>query len=151
MTHSHSEIQESPYAPKQIFDLVADVARYPEFLPWCRAARILSRESDRIFYAELVIAYKHLTERYTSRVTLGQEGEVYTIHVEMTEGPFHHLTNQWRMVPDGKGGTHIHFALDFAFRSKLLDSLLGGFFAKASSKMAEAFKERADKLYGDKV
>ena len=146
----HTDIQHSPFTPRQIYDLVADVARYPEFIPWCRAARILKRESDRVFYAELVIAYKGFTERYTSRVELepgDSDTDTHAIHVAMTEGPFSHLTNEWRLVPALQGGTTIHFALDFAFNSRLLDSLMGAFFAKAAAKMAEAFTERARKLY----
>lgn len=150
MTHHH-DIQYSPYMPRQIYDLVADVKRYPEFLPWCRAARILNRESERVFLAELVIAYKHLSERYTSRVTLvpaEHDRGTFAIHVEMTEGPFHHLTNEWHIAPTPEGGTKIDFILDFAFKSKILDTLLGKFFATATGRMAEAFKNRADELYG---
>jgi coenzyme Q-binding protein COQ10 len=147
----HHDVQHSAYAPRQLFELVADVPSYPVFLPWCRAARILRRESDTVFMAELVIAYKHLSERYTSRVELvpatdGQD--TYAIHVRMTEGPFHHLTNEWRFSPEGEGGCKIDFILDFAFKSRILDSLLGRFFATVTGRMAEAFKKRADELYG---
>lgn len=147
---THRDIQHSPYSPRQIFDLVADVQRYPEFLPWCRAARILRREGEHVFYAELVIAYKAFSERYTSRVELvpAEDAQAeHVIHVKMTEGPFHHLTNEWRFVPEGQGGTRIEFTLDFAFRSALLDKLLGAFFGVAAGKMAEAFKQRANVLY----
>lgn len=147
----HRDIQFSPYTPRQLFALVADVPRYPEFLPWCRAARILKREGETAFTAELVIAYKHLSERYTSYVQLhpapAAEDE-HTITVKMLEGPFHHLDNRWRFVPEAQGGTRIEFELDFAFRSKWLDSLLGNFFATVTGRMAEAFKKRADALYG---
>lgn len=149
----YRDIQHSSYTPSQLFDLVADVEKYPEFLPWCRAARILSRENGKVFLAELVIAYKQFSERYTSRVEL-YPGESDTseqrIHVTMVRGPFHHLTNDWRFVLNGQGGTDIHFDLDFAFRSKILDALLGKFFSAAASKMAESFKKRADALYGKK-
>lgn len=147
---THRDIQYSPYSPRQIFDLVADVPRYPQFLPWCRAARILRREGENVFYAELVIAYKAFSERYTSRVELvagADDCAEHAIHVRMTEGPFSRLTNEWRFVPDGKGGTRIEFALDFAFRSPILDKLIGGFFGVAAGKMGEAFKKRADELY----
>lgn len=147
----YTDTQYSPYSPRQIYDLVADVPRYPEFIPWCRAARILSRESDYVFHAQLVVAYKALSESYTSRVELepgGGEHSPHSIHVRMTEGPFHHLTNEWRIEPIEEGGTAIHFELDFDFRSKLLSSLINAFFGKAVSHMAEAFKQRADDLYG---
>lgn len=146
----HHDTQYSLYSPRQIFDLVADVAHYPQFLPWCRAARILKRESEHMFLAELVIAYKSFSEKYTSRVELvpaEREDQVHAIHVKMTEGPFHHLTNEWRFIPKD-GGTQIEFELDFAFRSKILDNLLGRFFAHAAGKMAQAFNERAHDLYG---
>lgn len=150
----HHDVQYSPYSPRQIFDLVADVPRYPEFLPWCRAARILKRQSDTVFLAELVIAYKNLSERYTSRVELVPadtgDGE-HAIHVEMTEGPFHHLTNEWRFTVMPEGGTKIDFVLDFSFRSKILEGLLGRFFGAVTGRMAEAFKKRADDLYGGRV
>lgn len=152
MPHHH-DIKHSPYSPKQIFDLVADVARYPEFLPWCRAARILRWESDHVFYAELIISYKHLSERYTSRVTLIPTDETHAEHrinVEMTEGPFHHLTNKWRFTTKEGGGAHIEFDLDFAFRSRILDALLGHFFTSATAKMSDAFLKRADALYGNR-
>lgn len=151
MTHHH-DIQYSPYTPKQIFDLVADVASYPQFLPWCRAARILKRDNEYVFMAELVIAYKHLSERYTSRVTLHPAATAtgeHSIVVEMTEGPFHHLTNEWHLKALPEGGTQIDFILDFAFKSKILDNLLGKFFATVTGRMAEAFKKRADVLYGN--
>lgn len=147
----HRDVQHSPYSSRQIYDLVADVQRYPQFLPWCRAARILRRESDTVFLAELVIAYKALSERYTSRVVLEPAEDAnaeHRIHVKMTDGPFHHLTNEWRFLPKEGGGTRIEFELDFAFRSKILEGLLGKFFGVAAGKMAEAFAKRADALYG---
>lgn len=153
MTHHH-DVQYSPYTPKQIFDLVADVPSYPQFLPWCRAARILKREDEHAFLAELVIAYKHLSERYTSRVKLIPADDPTAEHrilVEMTEGPFHHLTNEWHLKPTDEGGTQIDFILDFAFQSKILDTLLGRFFATVTGRMAEAFKKRADELYGQET
>lgn len=153
MPHHH-DIQHSRYSPRQIFELVADVPRYPEFLPWCRAARILKRYDDNTFLAELVIAYKHLSERYTSRVELHpadtDTGE-HRIHVEMTEGPFHHLTNDWKFTEEGEGGTTIELDLDFAFSSRILETLIGKFFGVAAGRMAEAFKQRADDLYGVKA
>lgn len=151
---THRDIQFSPYSPRQIYDLVADVQKYPQFLPWCRAARIVKRESDTVFYAELVIAYKNLSERYTSRVELHPgdgEYDKHAISVKMTEGPFHHLVNEWEMLPIAGGETEIKLLLDFAFRSKLLDALIGKFFTLATSRMAEAFKKRADELYGKAV
>lgn len=139
----HREQIVLPYTQHQLFSLVADVARYPEFLPWCSAARILERGQEE-FLAELAISYKHLSESYTSRVRLIPEE---AIDVVMVKGPFEHLTNSWRFCR-AEGGTRIDFELDFAFRSKLLERMLGGFFTRATEKMVGAFTERAEALYG---
>lgn len=138
--------QRSPYTPRQLFALVADVERYPEFLPWCRAARILEHKEGELL-AELVISFKGFTESYTSRVVLTPPA---AIDVTMTRGPFEHLVNRWRFTPEGQGGTAIEFFLDFKFRSRLLEALIGGLFEKATRKMAAAFTARADALYGAK-
>jgi coenzyme Q-binding protein COQ10 len=145
---SHTERQILPYTPQALFDLVADIERYPEFLPWCRAARVLSR-SDTEFHGELVIAFHHLTESYTSRVELQPppSGGAGGINVTMVKGPFEYLTNQWRFTPVS-GGTQVDFALDFKFRSRILEKLIGGLFGKATSRMVGAFKQRAEALYG---
>ncbi len=121
--------------------MVLDVEKYPEFLPWCRAARIIERH-EGYFLGELVISFNHLTERYTSKV-MPLKNE---IRVELVKGPFKHLTNDWRFEPTATG-TNIHFNLDFEFKSKLLDRLMGGLFTRATEKMTMAFMTRADALY----
>lgn len=146
--HAYSETKFLPYTPQQLYTLVIDVEKYPEFLPWCRAARVKSREGDS-FLGELIIHFSHLTESYTSRVTGTppsgqQEGR---IEVTLVEGPFKYLNNHWRFVPHAQG-CEIHLDLDFEFKSKLLGSLLGGFFSRACEKMVGAFTERAKQLYG---
>jgi len=146
---AHSETRFSPYSPAQIYDLVIAVERYPEFIPWCRAARITER-SEKHFLAELVISFRHLTERYTSRVIGSSGGEAPEIHVELVSGPFEYLTNHWRFEPSG-AGTNIQFHVDFRFRSRLLEKLIGGLFARATEKMTQAFLDRADALYGPKA
>jgi coenzyme Q-binding protein COQ10 len=146
---AHSEIRHSPYTPQQIYDLVIDVPKYPEFLPWCRAARVIGRESEDVFTAELVISFRHLTERYTSRVFGVGEGREPRISVQLVTGPFEYLRNEWCFASNPKGGTDIHFMLDFKFKSRLLDMLIGGLFARAAEKMTEAFSARADALYGN--
>lgn len=147
MQHYH-DTQVSPYSPRQLFDLVLDIEKYPEFLPWCRAARILSREENKLL-GELVISFKHITESYVSEVSFtapdsGQEG---CIDVKLVRGPFKHLENHWRFLPLEDGGTEIKLELAFQFRTRLLDTLIGMLFGKATMKMAAAFKERADRLY----
>lgn len=146
---THSEVRHSPYTPRQLHDLVVDIEHYPEFLPWCRAARV-TRRLDNHFVGELIISFSHMTERYASKVTpkppVGDsEG---SIEVELVSGPFHHLFNHWRFVPAANGGTDIHFAVDFQFKSKILDTLIGGLFTRAVEKMGAAFIARADVLYG---
>lgn len=144
----YQDIQVSPYSPRQLFELVLDIEKYPEFLPWCRAARILSREEDRLL-GELVISFKHITESYVSEVTFTppQEGQQGRIDVKLVRGPFKHLENHWRFLLLPDGGTEIKLDLAFQFRTKLLDTFIGLLFGKATVKMAAAFKERADKLY----
>lgn len=147
---SHSEQQALPYTTQQLFDLVADIERYPDFLPWCRAARVLER-GDNEFLGELVISFHHMTERYTSRVALqrpASASEGGAIDVTMVKGPFEYLVNRWRFTPRAEGGCDIDFMLDFRFRSKLLETMIGGVFGKATAKMVSAFRQRADALYG---
>lgn len=144
---SHTETQFSPYTPQQLFNLVADIEQYPKFLPWCRAARIISHEENG-FLGELVISFAHISEKYTSHVKLRPpySDESGFIDVVMVKGPFEHLVNYWRFTPT-ENGTRIDFSLDFKFRSKLLEKLIGSLFSKATVKMVTAFKKRADDLY----
>ncbi|MDE3060056.1 MAG: type II toxin-antitoxin system RatA family toxin [Pseudomonadota bacterium] len=149
---SHSEQRILPYTTRQLFDLVADIERYPEFLPWCRAARILDRK-DNEFLGELVIAFSHLCESYVSRVMLSpppEDGAPAAIDVSMVRGPFEHLVNRWRFTPH-PGGTQIDFFLDFKFRSWILEKMMGALFARATHTMVEAFCSRAGVLYGQKT
>jgi coenzyme Q-binding protein COQ10 len=133
----------STHTPEQLFDLVIDVEQYPEFLPWCRAARVL-KQNDTEMEAELVISFKHWTESYVSKITLNKP---HTIHVEMLRGPFKHLVNHWKLNKH-KEGTEIDFMVDFEFRSNLLNKLIGALFTRATEKMVDAFETRADELYG---
>ncbi|MCI5049174.1 MAG: type II toxin-antitoxin system RatA family toxin [Rickettsiales bacterium] len=146
---AHQETSSFPFQTQQLYELVEDVEKYPEFLPWCRAARILER-TDNVFTAELVISFKGFSENYTSQVIChAPRGphEPCRIDVGLVRGPFHHLTNHWIFEPDGEGST-IHFSVDFAFKSKILDKLIGSLFTKATHKMVEAFSQRAYDLYG---
>ena len=147
---SHDEQQVLPYNTQQMFDLVADIERYPEFLPWCKAARILERREGELV-GELAVRFAHMTERYTSRVTLqrpAQPGDTGAIDVTMIQGPFEHLTNRWQFTR-ADGGTQVDFFIDFKFRSRLLEKLIGGMFGKATDKMIDAFRQRAEALYGN--
>lgn len=150
--HSHHDVQQSSYSTQQLFDLVMDIERYPEFLPWCRAARILERGENRLT-AELVVNFAAITESYISEViyrrpsTPTDEGN---IDVNLLQGPFKHLNNHWAFSPLPEGGSQIVLDLAFQFRSRLLDSVIGMLFGKATAKMGLAFKERADALYSSK-
>lgn len=143
---THAEQRHLPYTPEQLYDLVSRVERYPEFLPWCKASRITRREGD-VFWADLVIAFKVFRERFTSKVTLiPKEG----VDVEYIDGPFRYLNNHWRFLPDENGGCIVDFYVDFEFRSKVLQSLIGLLFNEAVQRMVGAFETRADQLYGPK-
>jgi coenzyme Q-binding protein COQ10 len=141
---THAEKRTLPYRPDQLFDLVAEIERYPEFLPWCRAARIRKREGDVIF-ADLVIGWKMIRESFTSRVTLKRPGR---IDVSYHEGPFKYLNNHWTFEPLPDGGCRIDFYVDFEFRSRVLQKLIGVLFNEAVRRMVHAFEERARALYG---
>ena len=134
-----------PFAPDRMFDLVADVDSYPEFLPWCIGVRIRDRE-DQTFLADLIIGFKMLREKYTSRVHLHRETQ--SIQFEYLDGPFKHLDNAWKFQTAPDGGTLIQFHIDFEFRSRLLQSLIGKMFGEAVSVMVNAFERRAHAIYG---
>lgn len=142
---THAEKRYLPYRPQQLFDLVADIERYPEFLPWCVGARIRSR-TEREIVADLMIGFRLIRERFTSRVTLDRERN--RIDVTYTEGPFKYLNNHWIFEPDGKGGTMLDFYVDFEFRSIVLQKVIGVFFHEAVRRMVGAFEARAKELYG---
>lgn len=144
----HQETRISPYPAANLQALVLDVVRYPEFLPWCKAARILENTPD-YFVAELVIAFNGLRESYVSKVAPKQIDGYYEIEVSLVRGPFQHLTNYWRFTPlPGDKGCEISFTLDFTFKVSLLNRLISGFFERATEKMVSAFSARADALYG---
>lgn len=141
----HSETRNLPYTAEQMFDLVADVKRYQEFLPWVAATRIRS-DSETLMTADLVVGFKALKETFTSRVTKTRPSE---ITVEYIEGPLKYLKNDWKFRPDGKGGTDIDFCVDFAFKSRIFEALAGQMFDTALRRMIAAFETRAHELYGD--
>lgn len=141
----HSETRNLPYSPDQMFDLVADVKRYQEFLPWVAATRIRS-DSDTHMVADLVVGFKSLKETFTSKVNKHRPD---AITIDYIEGPLKHLHNEWKFAPDGKGGTNIDFCVDFAFKSRIFEMLAGQMFDRALRKMIGAFEARAHELYGE--
>jgi coenzyme Q-binding protein COQ10 len=140
----HSETRQLPYTPEQMFDLVADVGRYAEFLPWVVAVRVRSNSSTEMV-ADLIVGFKALRERFTSRVHKERPGH---IHVDYLEGPLKHLSNDWKFRPDGKGGALVDFCVDFAFRNRVFEALAGQMFDMALRKMINAFEARGAVLYG---
>ncbi len=143
----HTESRVLPYTPKQMFDLVADVGRYPEFLPWCVGVRIRERDENWLL-ADLMIGFKLVRERFTSRVTLDRAG--LGIDVAYIDGPFRHLKNHWTFSPTGDGHCQIDFHLEFEFTSVVLQKLIGVLFHEAVRRMVSAFEIRASVLYSSK-
>lgn len=140
----HNETRIVPYTAEQMFDLVADVEKYPEFLPWVIGSRV-RRRSETELTAELIVGFKMIRESYVSRVTLDRPD---TVDVAYERGPFRNLSNSWKFT-DVPEGCRIDFELDFEFRSRLLQRLIGALFNEAVRKMVGAFESRARKLYGD--
>jgi coenzyme Q-binding protein COQ10 len=141
---THAEKRRLPYTPEQMFDLVAAVERYPEFLPWCIAARITSRE-ENVLYADLVIGFKMIREKFGSRVTVSRPGH---IHVEYLSGPMKYLSNHWHFHAEPDGGCLIEFFVEFEFRNPIMRRLMEVFFNEAVRRMVAAFEARAVALYG---
>ena len=142
---THAERRVLPYRAEQLFDLVADIERYPEFLPWCVGVRIRERQGDTLV-ADLIIGFKMVRERFTSRVKLDRPGR--RIDVAYAEGPFRYLNNHWLFEPLPDGHCRIDFYVDFEFRSHMLQRIIGALFNEAVRRMVSAFENRAKKLYG---
>ena len=141
---THHETRLLPYSPEQMFNLVADVSRYPEFLPWCLGARIREQQADMLL-ADLMIGFKMVREKFTSKVWLDRSAR--RIDVEYINGPFRQLENRWRFRPDGEG-CNIDFFISYEFRSRALGLLMGSVFDAAFRKFSAAFEKRADVIYG---
>lgn len=139
----HKETRRLPYSTEQMFDLVADVRSYPEFLPWVAGIRVRS-DSDTEMVADMIVGFKGLSESFTSRV---RKVRSESVHVDYLDGPLKHLSNDWKFRPDGEGGVLIDFEVDFAFKNKLFEMIAGQMFDKALRKMIGAFEGRAADLY----
>ena len=145
---THSETRELPYTADQMYDLVADVASYPEFLPWTAAARIRrdeDRGDHRLMDADLVISFKVFRERFTSRVMLWPEER--RIDTRYLDGPFKHMQSNWRFE-ETETGCVVHFHVDFEFRNAILQGIIGVVFNEAMQRVVRAFEARARVLYG---
>jgi len=144
-TLTHIEQKILPYTAQQMFDLVAAVDKYKEFAPWCVASRINTRESDEVFYAELVVGYKLIRERFSSKVILDEPN---SIHIEYLHGPLKHLKNHWQFRDVQDGACEIDFSVEFEFKNKALQGLAQVFFKEVIHRMVAAFEGRARDVYG---
>jgi coenzyme Q-binding protein COQ10 len=142
----HNETRHLPYSAEQMFDMVADVASYPEFLPWVTAIRIRS-SSDTEMLADMIVGFKSLRESFTSRVVKERPGH---LHIDYVDGPLKYLSNDWRFRDDGEGGVYLDFEVDFAFKNRMFEMLAGQMFDRALRKMIGAFETRAAELYAPK-
>ena len=145
---THSETRTLPYTAQQMYDLVADVAAYPQFLPWCAAARIRSRvpQGDAVeMLADLVISFKVFRERFGSRVVL----HPMTKHIdtEYLDGPFKYMKSTWDFA-DVDGGCEVKFFVDFEFKNIILQKAIGLVFYEAMNRIVAAFENRAKALHG---
>lgn len=137
-----------PHSPDQMFDLVADIERYPEFLPLCEALSIRSRkerDAKQLLVADMTVGYKAIRETFTTQVLLNRAEHV--IEVQYIDGPFKYLNNRWTFLPDGQGGCTVNFFIDYEFKSRILGALMGSMFDRAFRMFAEAFEARAAKVY----
>ena len=139
---THHETRFLTQTAEQLFDLVSDVDDYPNFLPWCVALRVTSRDDNEI-RADMVVGFKMLREKFTSRVTLTPKER---IDVEYLDGPFRYLENRWLFI-DKDGGCEIDFFIDFEFRSRLLRKIMEPLFHEAVRRMVRAFEKRATERY----
>ncbi len=140
---THAEHKVLPYSPEQMFDLVADVGKYPTFLPWCAGARVKSH-TDKQLVADLTIGFGPFRESFTSRVELDRPRQ---IQVKYENGPFRYLNNQWTFEPNPKG-CNVKFFVDFEFKSRMLQAAIGTVFNQAVRLMVNAFLKRAREVYG---
>ncbi|WP_299686819.1 type II toxin-antitoxin system RatA family toxin [uncultured Tateyamaria sp.] len=145
---THSETRFLPYTPQQMYDLVADVASYPQFLPWCAAARvrqITPRDDHEVMEADLVISFKVFRERFGSRVVLYPG--THRIETEYLDGPFRYMKSNWAFS-EAEGGCNVTFFVDFEFKNAILQGIIGVVFNEAMQRIVRAFERRAAALYG---
>ncbi len=138
------EVQALPYSVEQMFDLVADVARYPEFLPWVVATRVRT-DSETEMVADMLVGFGAIREKFTSRVTKDRPN-LLTVHY--VDGPLRDLDNRWAFRPLDTGSCEIDFCVEFSFKNKIFEALAGQYFDRAFRRMVAAFEQRASELYG---
>ncbi|MDE2410607.1 MAG: type II toxin-antitoxin system RatA family toxin [Sphingomonadales bacterium] len=138
------EVRRLPWSAQQMFDLVGDVARYAEFLPWVVATRVRSN-SETEMVADMLVGFNALREKFTSRVIKDRPHRIEVIYID---GPMRDLDNVWLFRPIEDGGCEVEFHVDFTFRNSVFEALAGQYFDRAFRKMVTAFEERAARLYG---
>ena len=143
--YCHEEQRVFPYTAEQLYDLVSDVERYPDFLPWCITARLAAR-NNLATYADLVVGFRMIRERFGSRIVGVRPG---SIDVTQTSGPFHCLSNSWHFHDLDDGGCRVELDVEFEFRSRVLNALVGALLHEAVRCMVGAFEDRAKALYGN--
>ncbi len=138
------------HSPDRMYALVADVERYPEFLPLCEGLTVRSRkerDGKSLLVADMTVGYKAIRETFTTQVLL--KPEEHAIDVKYLDGPFKYLDNRWRFEPAPDGGCSVYFFIDYEFKSRLLGAVMGSMFDRAFRMFAEAFEARADRIYTD--
>jgi coenzyme Q-binding protein COQ10 len=139
----------TPHTAEEMFALVADVEKYPEFLPLCEALSIQDRkerDGKTLLIAAMSIGYKAIRETFTTQVLLKPEEKV--IEVKYIDGPFKYLNNTWRFIDLDGGRSEVHFFIDYEFKSRILGAMMGAMFDRAFRMFTDAFEKRADKIYG---
>jgi coenzyme Q-binding protein COQ10 len=139
-----------PHSASQMFDLVADVERYPEFVPFCQALKIRQRtpgsDGTEVVIADMTVSFRLVRESFTSRVTLDRPN--LKIHVEYLKGPFSSMENRWTFEPKGDDVCDVGFFIAYEFRNRMLATLMGAMFDTVFSRFASVFEKRADQIYG---
>lgn len=143
--HSFKEVRKMPYKAEDIVDIILDIEKYPEFLPWCSSAKVISRENNSIV-ADLIVEFKGFLENYRSQITSHKEDDYFLISVEAISGPFEYLRNSWK-IKNLNNGCEIEFFIAFEFKSKILGMVIGMVFSIATEKMISAFEDRAKQLF----
>ena len=146
---THAEKRVMPYSAAQMYALIADVEAYPEFLPWCAGCRVRGRRpegADEVVDADLIISFKVFRERFGSRVTL--RPDTHRIDVAYLDGPFRYLNNHWHFRPVSETACEVDFFVDFEFKSRTLQAIIGVVFNEAMRRIVRAFEQRAKDLYG---
>ena len=144
-----TQIRVLPYSAKEIYDLVMDIEKYPEFLPWCKQVKITDIISDKNLHADLLINFKSFFEKYSSNVEHQKTENGYEVNVVETKGPFKFLVNRWKIREVESKKCEVEFFIEFEFNSIFLTKMIGAIFEKAAEKMIEAFEKRAAEIFSN--